>query len=70
MMTPDPKMLEAFDRFLTSMVTGYDTVRRQLERCEFTQAHDTLAKLSRVHAQNTVSLRNYLIKRNLLEGDD
>lgn len=67
-MTTDD-ILTAFDRFKQQIDDAYTLVRQQLEQGQFDNAQKTLAKITQTHARTSLSLRNVLIKRGLIQGE-
>lgn len=67
-MTTDD-ILAAFDRFKQQIDDAYVVVRDQLEQFDFEGAQKTLSKITQTHARTSLSLRNVLIKRGLIKGE-
>lgn len=62
-------ILAAFDRMTQQVSDAYGAVRNALEADDLVSAQALLARIGRVHAKSSVSLRNVLVKRGLLDGD-
>lgn len=63
-------ILAAFDRMIKQVDNAYAAAREALANNDLVAAQDILAKIGRVHAKSSVSLRGVLIKRGLLNGED
>lgn len=62
-------ILEAFDRMTQQVSDAYAMARQALANNDLVLAQDILARIGRVHARSSVSLRGVLIRRGLLTED-
>lgn len=60
-------MLARYDQFVARMTAQYAEAREALERGEYTQAHDILARMGISHARTSMSLRNVLIRSGRIQ---
>lgn len=70
MTTPNPAFMEAFDRFKKQIDVAYDRVREHIKTGHYNEAQEELARIAQVHAKTSLSMRNFLIRNNLMPGDD
>lgn len=69
-MTTNDKLVEAFDKFKSQIDEWYDVVREHIAAGRYVQANDALAHIAQIHAKTSLSMRNFLVKNNLINGDD
>lgn len=70
-MTLRPEALVgAFDKFTDQMEAHYKTVRSLMAEGRYQEAHQAMANTAIINARAALSMRNTLIKHNLIKEED
>lgn len=70
MTTNSEQLIQAFDTFKRVIDAAYAKAREQLADGDWDGTQRTLAAIAQTHARTSVSLRNLLIKRGMLAGEE
>lgn len=70
MTTNNDQLVEAFDKFKIQIDDAYTVARAQLMEGDWPGAQRTLATIAQTHARTSLSLRNVLVKRGLIVGEE
>jgi hypothetical protein len=70
MTTTDPTIVDRFRQYRAALDQAYDRAEEHMEAGRWQAAHTTLCHITELHAKNAVGLRNALVRKGLMRGDD